>query len=539
MNIMQDIIQQLDQQYQITNVYNISDFFFLPSSTLYCELHRLRQDCFPDNYRFIFTCTDNLPDELVELFLIKLQKCLDFVDISNFFILVVTNKPWIEKFLNNLPTILNTSDPHAIQHLMVDIPETKKDFSSITTTLVEPNTICGYPWISLDIDPNGYFKPCCFYQDYITKDNNLPYHASRDSIKDVYYSKYMIQLREDFRQGKKPKSCERCWKEEESGAASKRQLVKHRFTPWGFNPNWEQDDISNLKFISLAFGNICNLKCRICSPANSSQIAQEKISNLSKENPKLHQDYKFLSSGMWIQDASSPLWADLESTDYDILFFDFAGGEPLLSKQHFKTLENLISSNRANKVSLHYNTNGTTYPSKYIHLWQHFKQVDISVSIDNIGQRAEYERSGCSWNEIQENLNRFFSIQNSKIKISMHLAVSIQNVLYLPEICDWIEQQQFNSVHFSILYWPDYLCIKNITKEAQEIILARLNTYTCSSVELTSFIDNIISIVANTSPVENLEFIRYMNQLDCWREEDFSVSHYEIAKAMNYSKTIE
>ena len=51
---------ELKKLYQFDKIYNVADFFSLPSSSLYRTLYNLKQETFADNQRFIFFCQNNI-----------------------------------------------------------------------------------------------------------------------------------------------------------------------------------------------------------------------------------------------------------------------------------------------------------------------------------------------------------------------------------------------------------------------------------------------------------------------------------------------
>lgn len=529
-----ELENQLYQQYNVVKCWPITRFFTLPSSSLYQNLSSIYQQEFQPQQRIIFTSFDLLSDNQIKIFLSKLQKCLTFLDISNFFVLIVSNRSWISDYLNNVRlNYASTSETISISHKYYKIESSGTTITS-DVILNPPDTICGYPWLSLDITSTGEFKPCCFFSQPITNNKGEEFNAVYHTIKEVYNSPFMTTLRKQFRDGEKPSGCQRCWNEEQDQVRSKRLLLKHRFPLYSYDVNWEQDSINNLKMLSIAFGNICNLKCRICSSTNSSQIAIEKLSVIAKANQKNSPTYQNLVKGRWITDNKNTLWSQLTDPELELVFFDFAGGEPLLSLQHFQVLKHFVQSNTAKDIELHYNTNGTVFPTEYSTLWSKFKNVDIAFSIDNIGQRAELERSGCSWPEIENNLQKFFKIKSNSIKLSLHLVLSIQNILYLPEICNWINSQQFDSIHFSNLYYPSALNIQNLTPEAKKLVVNKLSKYYINNSTLNRFISETVQIVKDAKTSNGEEFCKFIKNLDQLRSENFKTTHPEIAQAMGY-----
>lgn len=530
---MLSIEEQLRQKYKFTKIYNLVDYLSLPSSTLTNNLILEKKDVFEDNERIIFACSGKVDNEKISALTNHLQKNLTFFDIPNFFVLMLSDRD-ITSILETAHQLYSHEDvPISLQ--IVDYLTFAPMTSDYRALLTAPDTICAQPWISLDVSGGGSVKPCCYFTDNITQPDGTPYHAGIHSLKEIYNSEYMRNLRQMFREGKKPTQCSRCWNEEADGVDSKRQKLKYRFPAEGFHANYEQDDANNLMFISIGFGNTCNFKCRICDPGSSSSIAEEILSQPEVVNKKAHPVFEILTASKWIKSDDAAVWTSLADPTINVTQFDFAGGEPLLVPRHYETLSQLIALDRAKNVSLRYNTNGSIFPDKHIDLWREFKQVSIDLSIDNIGPRFEYERSNGVWEQNLDNLKKFFSLRSDKIKINLHLAISILNVYYLPEICDWITEQSFDGKYFSMLYNPKFLNISHITEDARNVILKKLSGYHSSDAELELFLQNTVSVLQQLSPITNTsEFCDYMKQLDRYRNEDFSALYPEIAIAMGY-----
>ena len=67
------------------------------------------------------------------------------------------------------------------------------------------------------------------------------------------------------------------------------------------------------------------------------------------------------------------------------------------------TIEN---NGYADNIEIHYNTNGTQFPEEFIETWRKFRKVEIAFSIDNLGERFEFERSGAKWAEVEAKIGR-------------------------------------------------------------------------------------------------------------------------------------
>ena len=79
------------------------------------------------------------------------------------------------------------------------------------------SNVCLLPWTHLEIDVNGGASPCCLYK------GNIPnVKVYEQSLKTIQKNEYMERLRQKFKNGERPLSCESCWQEEDAGKTSKR-----------------------------------------------------------------------------------------------------------------------------------------------------------------------------------------------------------------------------------------------------------------------------------------------------------------------------
>jgi len=400
--------------------------------------------------------------------------------------------------------------------------------------------ICMLPWISIEASPVGTARPCCLAKDEITKPDGTPYKLTESTLEEIYNSEYMQNLREEFRNGEKPKTCNRCWEEEAAGIVSKRINSRVRLKEYYPIVDWKNNTPDQLWFIDLKLGNICNLKCRICGSWSSSKWAKEEIdyeaekySNVQGYDRKQHAAWMFLRDGAWPRNSPT-FWDNLKTLLPNIKYFEFTGGEPFLIEEHFKLLRYAVEQNYSKRIDIHYNTNGTVYPNdEEVNLWKKFRNVEIAVSIDNVGDRFEYERYGANWEEVQANIKKFNAMKTDLITTQVCMTVNIQNVYYLPELCDWVNEQAFDFVHFNMLHDPNTMCINRMTPEAQKLVIDRLTTYPFT-VKHKVEIDKIIQFIRNGAGSDGQEFLRKMQTTDQYREQSFLATHKEIAKAMGY-----
>jgi MoaA/NifB/PqqE/SkfB family radical SAM enzyme len=399
-----------------------------------------------------------------------------------------------------------------------------------------PEKICMLPWISIETSPIGTARPCCLAKDEITWADDQraehKYNLKTHTLEEIYHSPYMQDLRKDFLLGNKPATCQRCWDEEAAGRTSKRMNSRIRLKEYYDAVDFNNLDPDQLWFIDLKLGNICNLKCRICGSWSSSKWAKEEIDYVpGLKNRKEHLAYKFLQDGAWPRETEV-FWDNLRTLLPNIKYFEFTGGEPFLIQQHFDLLQYAVDNDYAKNIEIHYNTNGTQFPDQHS-LWNHFKHVEVAFSIDNVGARFEYERYGAEWNEVEKNISKFTAMRSSKISTQLCATVNIQNVYYLPELCDWVTTQTFDHVYFNMLHDPWPMCISKMTVEAQQLVIDRLTTHAFNA-KYRAEIMRIVKFIENGQGSDGKEFLRRMMETDKYRGQSFLTTHEEIAKVMGY-----
>lgn len=497
------LFEQLQKTYHVDCFINIAELEHLPSSHLYKTLSPLRQDNFVDNYRFVLF--NFCPVDPVTLK--HVVKTLDFIDIPHFFVLVVSNDPATQEFFTQL------DDPISV--IMQD------GVAPTVTHQVTPQfnidqSMCAHAWTGLHIAPDGAVRVCCE-----SEDNIGDYNIRKDSIASIVNSDHMNQIREQFRQGTTPTGCRRCVNAEQAGGPSKRSLTPHKLKNIYGHIDWESDSV-DVKFVGGHLGNLCNLKCRICNSGYSSTIAAEEIANSTLK--KNHPAYKKLIDNSWVKN-SDDFWQILRSQVPVACNFEFLGGEPLLLKDNLEFMQFLLDTGHSKHSIFEFITNGTQYPD-ILDRATEFERLVITVSIDDLDERFEFQRSGACWDTVAKNLARF--VANPNIQVGICITVNIQNVLYLPELLAWIKKQNIDHYYFNILNQPEHLDINNLTKQAKKLVLDKLRDANCPELSY------VISRVEQAQTSDGVEFCNYMRSKDHMRDERFNQSHFAIAKAMGY-----
>jgi MoaA/NifB/PqqE/SkfB family radical SAM enzyme len=184
-----------------------------------------------------------------------------------------------------------------------------------------------------------------------------------------------------------------------------------------------------------------------------------------------------LRDGAWPRE-SAEFWTDLDQHLDNIRYIEFTGGEPFMIREHFQLLQKLVDTGRASQVEIHYNTNGTQYPEEGEAIWKHFKNVEIAISIDDVAERFEYQRTNAIWAEVVENVERFRQLRsrNNNITLQACCTINVFNVYYLETVANWLIQQGFDFIYWNMMHDAYYFSISTLPEPAKAEITKKLAT---------------------------------------------------------------
>jgi sulfatase maturation enzyme AslB (radical SAM superfamily) len=369
---------------------------------------------------------------------------------------------------------------------------------------------CYAPWTNLEILPSGDILPCCKFLPSTGQEN---FNIVQHTIQDYRSSQLLIDVKQEFNQGRWPKGCNRCQIEESSGIKSKRILDHER---------WKQHyDLYNLEdnhilTVSMALGNTCNLKCIICGPVASSKWQKEyfDIYNIKVES---------------IESVRKSVISGITDIAPNLVHIDIHGGEPFLSgiAEHRTFLDHYIDNKSASQVSIHYTTNGTVWPEQeWFDRWQHFKEVDLQISIDGIRERYEYLRYPANWDALESNVKKYVDYEKTQpnFRLSVAHTVSAYNIFYLEEFINWCADIKLPKPWIGKLHRPDILRPTVWNKHAKIFITKYLES--SHNEEVKKWAHHLNSI--DDSTLFDM-FVERTNTHDQYRKLDFKKTFPELA----------
>ena len=365
--------------------------------------------------------------------------------------------------------------------------------------------------------PNGDVRVCCTANASgagavddkevgLVKQNGIAMNLRDHSVEQVWNSDFMKSTRLQMLRNEIPESCKKCFNEESLGIVSKRQWETQ---VW--NERIDIESIVNstasdgslpmsIPYFDLRLGNMCQLKCVMCSPHDSSSwIKDWKIQYPTYKTVELKQDQSWDRSFdyTWYQKGS--FLDTMKDQAHQIKELYFAGGEPLLIPEHYKILEFMVDSGAAKNCILRYNSNGVELPSKLFRLWNHFKLVKFNFSIDAVGLKNNYIRYPSDWNSIVQNLHVLDTTPDNVV-VNVASAVQLLNVCYLSELAEWKIEKRFKKINLipygggiigtHLVYFPGYLNVRVLPKNIKELAKTRINNFIKSQSENHDFVNH-------------------------------------------------
>jgi hypothetical protein len=206
-------------------------------------------------------------------------------------------------------------------------------------------------------------------------------------------------------------------------------------------------------------------------------------------------------------------------------------------QEHWDLLKFAADNGYSRNIDIHYNTNATQELGEHTAVWSKFGRVDIAFSVDNVGDRFEYERYGADWvlaNKIIDDVHFAKEVDSPNITTQLCFTINIQNVYYLDELLAWADTKPFGSVYFNMMHSPDHMSIQKMTPAAQELVLNKLKTTFWTDAAYQEEIDSVIKFIENGTGSDGQEFLFKMKRTDKHRGENFMDTHPEIARAMGY-----
>lgn len=398
----------------------------------------------------------------------------------------------------------------------------------------------------------------------------------------LFNSDVLKAARAEMMNGQRPSECNYCWRVED---VDKNNISDRHFKSseyWAIEDHdFIVDQSPDSKFypsyLEVSFNNACNLKCIYCGPDYSTKWAEEiktqgQIVLLSDtEKSYIHNNFnqksviKNREYNPYIE-AFWKWWPELYS---HLKVFRITGGEPLMSKDTFKSLDWFIENPNPN-LELCINSNFSVDEKiwkkfidkiSYLNTSGNLKSITIYTSVESWKDQAEYIRTGLNFNLLLKRIDQCLEIG---LRVDIMAAFNILSLSSYKQLLEWVltRKQKYNTqqtlfaIDTAYVRGPDHLDAI-YADEKLFLYLKETCDYVFENIERPDFVgfnyyeyEKILrmynTLVKSKIPDENkiicrAKFYDYVTQIDSRRNMNFLdtfpeyVEFYELCKQSKQS----
>jgi len=391
---------------------------------------------------------------------------------------------------------------------------------------VNPPTFCMHPFTGLATREDGAICVCCRSHPIGNIENN--------TLEEIWNSDNMKRIRYQVLNGYKPPECEPCFSLEDQGVESLRQrhvagkIPEARIKLYPRAVESMNSDFTmpfEIPTMELKLNNLCNLKCRMCHPMDSTSWNDwgEIKDFYKKENNIMYaivEDHNLENKPFLDKFQDNPeWWASLEKNLPYFRRVEFAGGEPLMDPQHYRILDMLAPY--GHQIEIKYATNLSMLGKSNRTVWEYwpkFKSVAVNVSIDGMGDSYEYIRGNASWSELINNIKQIQTIPNIS-RIVGAVTVQVSNVLILDKMIEYFLNDLGIVFHTHRVEYPKVLSAQVLPFELRDLAIKRLQSVS-SRVKDFAMVKQYPQLLEYTlgQIQDNINYLEARDQSDKWQD---------------------
>lgn len=307
------------------------------------------------------------------------------------------------------------------------------------------STMCMAKWLQVSMHlPQGLTQSC-----YHPPTHKVPLNELAESPRALHNTQEKMLQRKQMKEGERPGGCHYCWNIEDAPDGPHLSDRQYRSSEWWVDDAWDEVVESGLgeninpRYVEVNFNQACNFKCTYCSPHLSTEWEKEVREHgaLVLHDGKSHNNLKSLRDNGLMPlvgptkenpyvEAFWEWWPDLYP---DLKVFRMTGGEPLMDKNTFKVLS-YVNKNPKGDLDLSITSNMCPPNPKLfdkflsqlkaieeIRVWEDpdkinpetnnnwyvapaAKHFSLFVSVDSVGEQAEYIRTGLDYDVMLNNV---------------------------------------------------------------------------------------------------------------------------------------
>jgi MoaA/NifB/PqqE/SkfB family radical SAM enzyme len=394
---------------------------------------------------------------------------------------------------------------------------------------------CDKPFNHNYIHPNGKMRLCCTTIQDIPTDNNYNlFDASKHGIEEYWNSNRMKEIRRRMIAGEKIRDCERCYRQEAQGVESLRSTTgMNKFINDTLPDGTYQ---KSARTMQIQLGNLCNLKCKMCSQMYSHMHGLETKA-IGEQDPEwLH----------WVKEQGANVnnWTNelgkkqewYKNNEFKLRMFEHIssnirdlnviGGEPTLIPEFYELFEYCDQRGTLGNKTVTVVTNLTNTNPRLTKWLTKLEQWTIWASVDGLGERTEYIRYPSRWDKVLESLEFYRSKLGHNGNITLSPAIQLLNIDQLDDIIKWWKDwcggefnKQFGWTWLATVWYP-LICNPSIAPREWRLKVAdKLSKY-----KFDDFYENIIKNLREDKHTEEQytelqkSFIKYNDRQDQFRK---------------------
>jgi organic radical activating enzyme len=289
-------------------------------------------------------------------------------------------------------------------------------------------------------------------------------------------SKYVKQIQNQMLTGQVPDICQSCVSEEKMTGRSLRTDSQQDY-------NYQRFVETDIDFVDYRANNICNFKCRSCSPKFS-----HGIDNETKNSAILQKFYQPTGTKIVTVDDANTKWIDENLKNIKRLML--TGGEPTRMPAIKSIIERIVHDKLDIQILI--TTNGSFEHDFWYELTRLHDNLHWTVSLDAVGSAAEIIRNGTDWKIVEENARWLASHAAS---MNINTTITHLNILHLAPLLKFVKQLQKESIYprgrhgdqgarhqFIVTQFPSHLSVNCLPQDLKA--LARDHLKNCLAIDL-------------------------------------------------------
>ena len=325
---------------------------------------------------------------------------------------------------------------------------------------------CVVPWTNFELYTNGDVRTCSVGG---TRLGNI----NKTSIHDILAGDKLTNIRKNMLDNKADKNC--TWCVHRTIEDDNFSYLRDHYNSRLIDEDIDYLDTNNfdLRFIDLHWSNICNLRCVMCWPQQSSLIAKDqKVITASVDKKNIHTIIDMI-----------------KQNQKNLKEIYLSGGEPFYIPYNTLLLDQLENTNIPLRINtnMHWKKNNKLFKI----LTKKFKNVQLTMSVDALGDKFDYIRNGANWNRFISNLQ--YVRDNTDFEIRINSIFSVMNAIDIDKVVNFFyHDQKIKDITINILHRPTPIDAKNYPTEKKAEIIQKLeNCLETLSKEDINLINNI------------------------------------------------